>query len=115
MAVTETTESRWFKIVVFLASGFFLGFSIANAVYYDRIRRGASCDAITKGEADTMFWINVILAFIAGIVFLWSIYKLFTKDYRESKKNQVLGYLQAAPAGGGFFGGTGTQAVAGRA
>jgi len=109
MAVTETTESRWFKIVVFLASGFFFGFSIANAVYYDRIRRGASCSAISRNEANTMFWINVILAIIAGIVFIWSIYKLFTKDYRESKKQQVLAYLNAPPAGGGFIGPAGAQ------
>lgn len=106
MEVVETTESRWFKIVVFLASGFFFGFFVANAVYYDRIRRGASC-SISRNEATTMFWINVVLAIVAIIIFFFSLYKLFTKDYRESKKKQVLAYLNAPPQGGGFFGPTG--------
>lgn len=97
---TETTESRWFKLVVVLASGLATAFFITNAVYYDRIRKG-SCSALTTREADTMYWLNVILAIISVFVFLWGIYRLIaSKDYRVYLQEQTLGY---ATTSGGFF------------
>ena len=96
----ETTESRWFKFVVVLASGLATAFFIANAVYYDKIRKG-SCSAVTTKEADTMYYINVILAIISVFVFIWGIYRLVaSKDYRVYLQDQAAGYVTNS---GGFF------------
>ena len=97
----ETTESRWFKLVVVIASGLASAFFITNAIYYDRIRNG-TCNAISKSEADTMFWINVILAIISVIVFIWGIYRLIaSKDYRVYLQEQAVSY--ATGPGTGFL------------
>ncbi len=72
---TIDPESRWFKIVVLIATGFFAGFFIANAIYFNRIMNG-SCSAVTKTEATVLFWANIILAIIAGIIFIWVLFRI---------------------------------------
>jgi len=90
---SETTESRWFKIVVVIASGLATAFFITNAVFYDKIRQ-SSCTAISKDEADVMFYLNVIFAIITGIIFIWGIFRLFTrKDYRVSLQERSTAYI----------------------
>ena len=89
--VIETSEARWFKIVVFVISGFFVGFSIANIVYFNRIRRNNGAPGITRGEATAMLWINAILFGVSLIIFIWSIYRLVAGvEYRR----RVTQYLQ---------------------
>lgn len=70
------TESVWFRIISILVVGFFLGLFIANAVYWDRVYT-KTCSAVTKDEAKTLFWFNVIWAVIAAIFFVWAIVRLF--------------------------------------
>ena len=92
----ETSEARWFKIVVFIVSGFFVGFSLANIIYFNRIRRNGGAPGITVGEATAMLWINAILFGIALIIFIWSIYRLVAgQEYRR----RVSEYLQESPKG----------------
>lgn len=94
--VMETTESRWFKIVVFVVSGFFVGFSLANIIYFNRIRRNGGGGGVTQGEATSMLWINGILFAIALIIFLWSIYRLIAgQEYRQ----RVVQYFQEPGTG----------------
>ena len=82
--VVEISESRWFKIVVFVISGFFVGFSLANIIYFNRIRRNGGGDRVTRGEATSMLWVNAILFAIALIVFIWSIFRLVAgREYRQ--------------------------------
>jgi TRAP-type C4-dicarboxylate transport system permease small subunit len=78
----ETTETRWFKIVSFIIAVIFLGFIIANVVYFNRLRHGTS-NAITQAEANSMYWVNVIILIIAILLFLWTLYRLiFTTEFK---------------------------------
>jgi hypothetical protein len=82
--VVETSEARWFKIVVFVVSGFFVGFSLANIIYFNRIRRNNGVPGITRGEATSMLWINAILFAISLIIFIWAIFRLVAgREYRQ--------------------------------
>lgn len=96
MADLETSESRWFKIVVFVVSGFFVGFSIANMIYFNRIRKAGGGGGVTQGEATAMLWVNGILLAIAVIIFLWSIYRLIVGP---PQRQQVVRYLQEPGTG----------------
>lgn len=94
--VVETSEARWFKIVVFVVSGFFVGFSLANIIYFNRIRRNNGVPGITRGEATSMLWINAILFAISLIVFIWSIFRLIAgREYRQ----RVVQYFQEPSEG----------------
>lgn len=96
--MVESSGDRWFKITVVISSGFFAGFSIANAIYYNRIRTGA-CSAVTQGEAATLLWINIILAILAIIIFFWALWLLiFTAEVRTDLNNQVTRYAAGQSA-----------------
>jgi len=98
--IMDTTESRWFKIVVFLLTSIVVGVSIANIVYYNRIRSG-TCGAVSNGEATTMLWISVIVLIIAALIWLWSIWRLFfSRETRERVKHVMLD--PSAGAGMGY-------------
>ena len=93
--MTDTTESRWFKIVVFILAAIVVGVSIANIVYFNRIRDG-TCQAVSRNSATTMLWVNVILLVIAILVLLWSLWRMiFTSETREKVKHYMV-----APAEG---------------
>src|SRR4030067_2756443 len=74
---TINTEAIWFRIIVVIVVGFFLALFIANAVFFDRIRKQPFSCTVTQSEADGMFWLNVIWAIIAAVFFVWSIVRLF--------------------------------------
>lgn len=89
------TRAWWFSITVFISSGIFAGVFIANAVYFGRARN--NCNTINRGQANTMMWINIILAIISLIIFFWSIYNIvFTEDAKMYLK--TVGYNYAASA-----------------
>lgn len=97
--MSETSESRWFKILVFVFSGFFVGFSIANIIYYERLRRSNN-NVLTKTESTSMLWINIILLVIAVFIFLWSIWRLiFTKTKRQEYKQKAINYINDTNSG----------------
>lgn len=106
-AAYETTEARWFKIAVLIVSGFFVGFSIANIVYFNKIRRVGGAAGISKGEATAMVWINALLLAISIVIFLWSIYRLVAgRDYHQALvqyfKDPGTGLINVAPGSTGF-------------
>lgn len=110
--VYDTTESRWFKIVIFLVSGIVVGVSIANIVYFDRIRKG-TCGAVTHGEAVAMIWVNAILLVIAALVFLWSLWRLiFSRDTRQKVKHYITSPSLGAQGGYTYVAKPGTAVVA---
>nr|QBK90669.1 MAG: hypothetical protein LCPAC104_01660 [Pithovirus LCPAC104] len=85
MSDSSDSENRWFRIITFIVSLFFLGISILNAVWYNRIRNG-SCNALSKRDAEIGFWLNIFLAIIAGIIFIWALISLFYfSDYRNKE------------------------------
>ncbi len=99
MAVIDT-EALWFRIISVLVVGFFLGLFIANAVYFDRIVREPFSCTITRGEAQTLFWFNVIWAVIAAIFFVWAVVRLFWHaTARAEAKQKVKHYVVAGAAG----------------
>ena len=63
---------------VLLFSGGAFALAIANAVFFDRARR--NCDTISTGTAELMFWLNVILAVVFGILFFWTIAHYFVSS-----------------------------------
>lgn len=69
----ETSESRWFKILLFIAIVMFIGFAIANLVYYSRLRSGQT---LTANEITAMLVVNGILLFLALIFFIWTLWRL---------------------------------------
>lgn len=89
--VHDTTESRGYKIAVFVVSAIFVGVSIANIVYYNRLRKETTADPpVSTSEANVMMWVNIITLVIAGLIFLWSLWRLFfTRESRVAVKQYV--------------------------
>jgi len=97
--MSDKTETRWFKIVTMIIAGFFVGFSIANVIYFNRIRT-ESCMAVTRGEATTMLWVNIALLVIATILFLWSLVRLiFSRDSRQEMVRRAGQYAVGTESG----------------
>jgi len=97
--VHDTTESRWYKVLVFIVSGIVVGVSIANIVYFNRLRDD-SCTAVSSGEATTMLWVNVVILVIAALIFLWSLWRLiFSRESRKQIKTYIV-YPQAGATTG---------------
>ena len=108
--MADTTESRSFKIVVFILSAVVVGVSIANIVYFNRIRDG-TCQAVSHGTATTMVWVNAILLVIAIIILLWSLWRLlFSQGAREQVKHYMVS--PTAGMGMGYMPATAPMAVA---
>lgn len=87
--MSDTSETRWFKVIVFISTGFIAGVSLANIIYYDRIRKSSrTCSAVTNTEATTMVALNVVIFILAVIVFLWSLWKLlFDRSIRDKAQD----------------------------
>ena len=83
------TSSRIFLFFAFVISIFIIGVTIANLVYYNKIRSGGNC-VVTQGEAEAMFWVNVIILVFALILFIWSLIGMFLRPSHVA-------YLTAAP------------------
>ncbi len=86
------TEARWFKVTTVVIAAAGAGLAIANAVFFDKIRSTTNgCGTtVSKKDADVMFWINVVLAIIFVILFIWALARLIlAKDYREKKTEQL--------------------------
>lgn len=91
--MSDSTETRWFKILVLIASGLVAGVSLANIIYYNRIRTG-SCTAVSVNEATGLLVVNVIIFIIAILLFLWALWRLlFSREFRVKAQGATLGYL----------------------
>ena len=93
--MSDTTESRWFKIIVFILSAIVVGVTIANIAYFNQIRNG-SCQALSHNTATTMVWVNAILLVIAIIIFLWSLWRLL---FSGAARAQVRHYMISPTSG----------------
>lgn len=99
--VHDTTESRGYKIAVFIVSAIFVGVSIANIVYFNRLRKETTVNPpVTTSEANVMMWVNIITLIIAGLILLWSLWRLFfTHESRKAVKQYVLSPEHGARTG----------------
>ena len=75
-------ESLWFRVVTFILTGFFAALFITNAIYFDRIIRG-SCSTVNLTELTTLYWLNVILAIITILLFIWTFFRLTYHSKQE--------------------------------
>lgn len=98
--MSTVTQSRWFVISVFLVSGFGTGFSIANSVYYWRIRSAGGCGDVSRGEANAMFWISIILSIVFLLMFIWSIWRLIFSERARKQISQAVTQTLQAPVSG---------------
>jgi len=94
--------SIWIMYMIMIFTIFFLAFSIANAVYYSKLRSlpQTPTPPVTHGTATTMMWINIILAVFSGILLIVSLIRIVyvRKDshinqYRK-KRNKASRTLQ---------------------
>lgn len=67
--------SRGFDIYIFIITGFFAGFTLANIIAFNRLRSGAN-SSISSGEATVLMWLNILLFIAALIAFIWAIVQL---------------------------------------
>ena len=103
MASDGAIEGRWFTIVVFIASALLVIAFIANAIYWDRIRKG-SCSAVTKKEADVLFWVNVVAGIVSGIIMLWALWRFINgPTYYKELKARAKAATQALRAPQGYI------------
>ncbi len=85
----ETSEAKWFRVTAVVVTAVGAGLSIANAIFYNKAKNG-SCVGISSTEIDVLFWVNVILAIIFIVLFIWALARLVTaKKYRVEKKRQL--------------------------
>lgn len=88
--MADTTETQWFKIIVFISAGFFAGLFLANIIYYNRLRSGQT---LSHGEAVSMLWLNIILFILAIILFIWALIRLILRqDVRQTWSDQAYQY-----------------------
>lgn len=88
--MSELGPSRLFIGTTFLASGFIFGYGVANGVFYYKIRKEGGCAGVSQGKATNMLWISILIAIVAIVLFLWSIWRLvFTREAREKIKTKV--------------------------
>ena len=79
-----------FTIVVIIVLIGITALFATNAVFFDRIRDG-SCAKISKNEAEALYWTNVVLAVIAGLLALAAIIMLFVFWRKPDYKKKYLG------------------------
>lgn len=72
------SDSRGYKIFIFVASGFITGFAIANIIYFNRLRSPSTAPLVSPGEATALMWLNIILLILSAIAFIWSLISLVT-------------------------------------
>ncbi len=105
---TETTlegrlnvEARWFNVSMFVVTLIGGGLAVANAVFYDKIRKNKGCGSIvSEAEATTFFWINVILAVIFIILAIWALARALTsREYRVTKTQQLKAFVTPVAPG----------------
>lgn len=80
-------DSLWFRLVVLIFSGFIVGFSITNAIFYNRIRTSTMTNLpVSQDTATNMLIVNIILAILGIVLLIWAIYRLLSKEKRETIK-----------------------------
>ena len=81
------SEARWFKIISFVVTGIIAGLLLADIIYFNELRRGAT---LSSGEINSMLVITSILFVITILMFIWSLIRLFIhKDTRQSWSDSV--------------------------
>lgn len=84
-----STESFAFRLSVVVVTGIVAGVSIYQANAWNRVRRTNPTDPLKK-ESNDLFWLNLIIAIISLVLFIWSVYRLvYSSRAREAHKEKV--------------------------
>lgn len=95
--MAESTETQWFKIIVFISAGFFAGLFLADIIYFNRLRTGGT---LTHGESTSMLWLSVILFVVAVIIFVWALIRLLVRqDVRDYASQKTTEYFSKTSGG----------------
>lgn len=91
---TVNTESHVFHGSVLIASAAGLTLTILNATYYGKVAKSTGGCNLSQGTANTMMWLNIILAVIFGIVFIYALFRAFvhpdTRKQISKKTTEIL-------------------------
>lgn len=95
------TESRGFKIAVFIITAIIAAFALADIIYYSEIRSG---NAIGNGEITTMMVLSIIIFIVTIILFIWAAFRLFINkqtraEWTKSTKQSATEYLGSTEGG----------------
>lgn len=99
-----TTSYTIFLIVVAIV---FLAIAVVfaiNTYFYDKIRKNGCSSSISKSEAEALYWTNLVLAIVAGIMFIVSIILIFTETKAPSYATKYLGRLKYQTESGEVIG-----------
>lgn len=77
MACVDTTDTLWFRILALVTTGLVVGYSIANVIYFNRLRNAPNNGVITHGEATSMFIFSLIVLLLSAIVFIIILVRIF--------------------------------------
>jgi len=72
------------KLLGFIFSGVVSGVFIWNTINYNKIVNAGGTAGITKGQAESALYVNVALAIISLLVFLYSVWLLLTSDSQRN-------------------------------
>jgi len=93
----DTTESRWFKIVVLIIVLIILILAVINIIYFNKARQG---ETISSSEGSTLLWMNVVIVVIAAIILIWALWRiLFSREYRNQVGANTRRYFQGQSTG----------------
>lgn len=65
-----------FLVIVFIILSFILGVLIANTYYFSELKNN-DCGKVTKGESNTMYYLNLVLSIVAALLWLVIIFLFF--------------------------------------
>lgn len=90
-------ESRGFLWLVMIGSVGGIALSISNAVEYNRAK--TNCNSVSSNTANVLFWLNIILAAVLAIIFIWAIYRLLVhpKTRAEVTKKPTVATVTRTP------------------
>lgn len=93
----DTTESRWFKIVVLIIVLIILILTVINIIYFNKARQGQT---ISSSEGSTLLWMNVVIVVITAIILIWALWRiLFSREYRNQIGANTRRYFQGQTTG----------------
>ena len=89
--VYPESQSRGFLWIVLIGSVGGVILTVANAITFDRTRTDNTTISrtITRNTANVLFWLNVILAVVFAIIFIWAIYRLLIHPKTRSEVRQA--------------------------
>ncbi len=90
-------ESRGFLWAVIIGSAGGFALSVANAIEYNRAK--TDCNSVSSNTANVLLWLNIILAVVLAIIFIWAIYRLLVhpKTRGEVTKKAVVTAVKVQP------------------